>query len=152
VSGVKSKSVRKEQKIVEDEFLEDGEMFKNEEKFWEEMNLNKEKRKMEVKEEKMDKEEKIDEEQKMEVEEEKMEVEEQKPEVKKQCTSLHNKYKRKREGDEDTGKYNIYIRRRVFLDTSNIHVNFFKMMRRHCMRSSKTICLSSLDITSHWKE
>jgi hypothetical protein len=27
--------------------------------------------------------------------------------VKKQCTSLYNKYKRKREGDEDVGDYKV---------------------------------------------
>jgi hypothetical protein len=58
----------------------------------------------------MDKEEekgKIKEE-KMKVKEEKPEVKEQKPKVKKRCTSLYNKYKRKREDDEDTGDYKIY--------------------------------------------
>jgi hypothetical protein len=44
MSGVKNKSVKKEQKIIEDEFLEDGEVLEDKEKFWEEMNLNKEKR------------------------------------------------------------------------------------------------------------
>jgi hypothetical protein len=45
---------------------------------------------------------------KMEVEEKKEEVkEEEKQKVKKQCTSLFNKYKRKRESDEDTGEYKI---------------------------------------------
>jgi hypothetical protein len=49
MSCVKSKGSKKELKIVEDEFLEDGEMFEDEEKFWEEMNLNSGK-KMEIKE------------------------------------------------------------------------------------------------------
>jgi hypothetical protein len=44
-------------------------------------------------------------------EEEKMEKEEEKPKAKKQCTSLHNKYKRKREDDEDVGNYKIFKRR-----------------------------------------
>jgi hypothetical protein len=92
MSGVKNKSVKKKQKIVENEFLEDGEMLKYEEKFWEEMNINKEKMKMEV-------------------EEQKIRVKEEKPEVKKQCTSLYNKYKRKREDDEDVGDYKIDKRR-----------------------------------------
>jgi hypothetical protein len=35
---LKSKSVKKELNIVEDEFLEDGEILEDEEKFWEEMN------------------------------------------------------------------------------------------------------------------
>jgi hypothetical protein len=96
---VKSKSVKKDPKIVENEFLEDNEMFEDEEKFWEEMKVNKRKR------------EKINDEEKKEVKEEKPEVKEQKPEVKKQRTSLYNKYKRKREGEEDSGKYRIYKRR-----------------------------------------
>jgi hypothetical protein len=33
MSRVKSKSVKKEVKIIEDEFLEDGEIFEDEEKF-----------------------------------------------------------------------------------------------------------------------
>jgi hypothetical protein len=53
---LKSKSVKKDPKIIEDEFLEDGEMFEDEEKFWEVMNLSKEKRKMKN----IDEEEKID--------------------------------------------------------------------------------------------
>jgi hypothetical protein len=62
-------------------------------------------------EEKIDEEKKMELEQKMEMEEQKMEVKEQKPEVKKQWTSLYNKYKRKSEGDEDVGNYNIFKRR-----------------------------------------
>jgi hypothetical protein len=71
-------------------------MFEDEEKFWEEININKEKKKREVKEQKM-------------------EVEEEKREVKKQCTSLLNRYKRKRkrEDDEDVGDYKIYKKRSV---------------------------------------
>jgi SUMO ligase MMS21 Smc5/6 complex component len=46
MSCIKSKSVKKEQKIIEDEFLEDEEMLEDEEQFLEEMNLNKKKRKM----------------------------------------------------------------------------------------------------------
>jgi hypothetical protein len=42
MSGVEIKNVGKEQKIIEDEFLEDGEMFEDEEKFWEETNIKKE--------------------------------------------------------------------------------------------------------------
>jgi hypothetical protein len=45
-----------------------------------------------------------------------------------------------------------YIRRGVFLYTSNMCVNFWQMMRRNCMRSSKSIPPSSLDIISSWKE
>jgi hypothetical protein len=80
-------------------------MFEDEEKFWEEMNLNKEKRKMDKKE-KTEVEEKINKEQKIE-------VKKQKAGVKKQCTSFYNKYKRKREDDEDTGEYNIYKKRSI---------------------------------------
>jgi hypothetical protein len=51
MTGVKNKNVGKEQKIIEDKFLEDREMFEDEEKFWEEMNINnKEKKKREAKE------------------------------------------------------------------------------------------------------
>jgi hypothetical protein len=73
------------------------------------VNLNKEKRKMD-KEENIDIEENIDKEKKMD-KEEKMDVKEQKPEVKKQCTRLYNRYKRKREDDEDVGDYKIYKKR-----------------------------------------
>jgi hypothetical protein len=76
-------------------------------KNWEEINLNK--RKNISKEKNM---ENIEKEEKIEVKEEKIN-EEQKPEVNKQCTSLYNKYKRKREGDEDTGDYKIYKKRSV---------------------------------------
>jgi hypothetical protein len=109
--GLKSKSVKKDLKIIMDEFLEDGEMFENEKKFFEEMNLNKWKKineeekmeKKEIKEEKMEVEEKKEEKMDKEyVKEEKIEKEELKPKVKEQCTSLYNKYKRKREGEEDT--------------------------------------------------
>jgi hypothetical protein len=73
-----------------------------------EMNLNRGKKmemeeKMEMEKQKMEMEEK-----KEEVKEEKMEKEEEKPKAKIQCTSLYNKYKRKREDEEDTGEYNIY--------------------------------------------
>jgi hypothetical protein len=84
MSDVKSKSVKKEQKIVEDEFLEDGEMFEEEEKFWEENKIN---------------------------EEQKMEVKEQKPGMKKQYTNLYDKYRRKREADEDVGDCKVYKKR-----------------------------------------
>jgi hypothetical protein len=40
-----------------------------------------------------------------------MVVKEENQEVKKQCTSLYNKYKRKREDDEDVGDYKVYKRR-----------------------------------------
>jgi hypothetical protein len=135
--------------------LEDGEMFEDEEKFWEEMNLNK--GKMEVEEEKMEKEEIKEEkmenkvkEEKMEKEEQKPEIKEQKPKVKKQYINLYNKYKKKRE-DEDIKDYKIF-KKRAFLDTSSIDVNNLEMMRRACMRSSKNIRPSSLDIISSWKE
>jgi hypothetical protein len=41
-----------------------------------------------------------------------MEKEEEKPKVKKQCTNFYNKYKRKRESDEDTGEL-VYERDRL---------------------------------------
>jgi hypothetical protein len=66
---------------------------------------------MEIKKEKMEMEKGRME---VEVEEKKEEVkEEEKPKAKKQCTCLYNKYKRKREGDEDTRYYNIYKKRSV---------------------------------------
>jgi hypothetical protein len=58
-----------------------------------------------------------------------VEVKEQKPEVKKHCTSLYNKYKRKREDDENVGSYKG-TRGDVLLNTSNMCVNFFQMMKR----------------------
>jgi hypothetical protein len=42
-----------------------------------------------------------------------MEVEEEKTELKKQWRSLYNKYKRKREDDEDAGDYKIYKKRSI---------------------------------------
>jgi hypothetical protein len=38
MSDIKKKSVKKEQKIIKYEFLDDGEMFEDEEKLWEEQN------------------------------------------------------------------------------------------------------------------
>jgi hypothetical protein len=93
---------------VPEEFLEEGEMFEDEEKFWEEMNGIK--KKIAEEEEGKRKEEKIMEE-KMEVEEKKQGVKE-KEKSKKQGMSLYNKYKRKREG-EDNEEYNIYKKRSV---------------------------------------
>jgi hypothetical protein len=55
-----------------------------------------------------------------------MEVKEQKPEVKEQCTSLYNKYKRKREGDKYAGDYKIYKRSstpKYFQYIYNLHHN-----------------------------
>jgi hypothetical protein len=153
ISGVEIKNVGKEQKIIEDEFLEDGEMFEDEEKFWEEMNINKEKRKMdkeekkkveeekrEVKEEKN--EEKIDEEQKIN--------EKQKPEVKNQCTNLYNKYKRKRE-DEDVGDYKIYKRRKA-PEYFQYGCELLTNDEKNSIRPTKNIRPSSLDTISYWKE
>jgi hypothetical protein len=84
-------------------------------------------------------------------ERQKREVEEEKQEVKIQYTSLYNNTK----GKEKMMKMldiTKYIREEVVLDNSNIRVNFWQMMRRYCMRSTKSIPPSSLDIISHWKE
>jgi hypothetical protein len=73
-----------------------------------EMNLNKGKRmeKEEVKEEKMEKEEEN-------ITEEENINEEQKTKVKKQCMSLYNKFKRKKENDEDSRECKIYKKRNI---------------------------------------
>jgi hypothetical protein len=42
MSDTNIKSVEDEQKIIEDEFLEDGEMFEDEGKFWKGINIKKE--------------------------------------------------------------------------------------------------------------
>jgi hypothetical protein len=107
--GMKSKSVKKNGKMVVEEFLEDGELFEDDE-FWEELrDIKRKKMEDEVEEEegKREKEEvKIKE--KMEKMEKEMEVKEEeirvKEEIKEETNDMNfdNKNKRTRERDEDS--------------------------------------------------
>jgi hypothetical protein len=54
--------------------------------------------------------------------------EKQKPRVKKLSTNLYNKFKRKRECEEDVNAYKVY-KRRSLVDTSNMDVNFLEMIK-----------------------
>jgi hypothetical protein len=84
------------------------------------------------------------------IEEEKKILEEEKSKVKKQCMSLYNKYKRKREGDEDVGEYKVYKRRSV-PGNFQYGCNFWQMMKRPSMKSTINIRPSSLDNIKDWK-
>jgi hypothetical protein len=117
---MKSKSVKMNAKMIRDEFVQDGEMFVDVDEFLEEMSGIKKKKmekKVEEEEGKMEKEEvKIEEEvkevERKIIEEEKMEVKEEMKEE-KNGMNFDNKYKGRRERDEDSREYGIYKKNTV---------------------------------------